>query len=87
MYDPSPSPPADRFSREFRSFVDACLQKEADLRPTAEQVDNIPLSFLCIKSTLYTNKIVVVCIMLAYDDGSRHDIFSVSFSIMFCILR
>ena len=46
MYDPSPSPPADRFSREFRSFVDACLQKEADLRPTAEQVDILRLSFL-----------------------------------------
>lgn len=38
IYDPSPSPPADRFSREFRSFVDACLQKDADARPTAEQV-------------------------------------------------
>jgi serine/threonine protein kinase len=39
MYDPSPSPPSDRFSSEFRSFVDACLLKEADARPTAEQVN------------------------------------------------
>ncbi|KAH8943714.1 hypothetical protein BDL97_13G068700 [Sphagnum fallax] len=38
MYDPSPSPPSDRFSSEFRSFVDACLLKEADARPTAEQL-------------------------------------------------
>lgn len=38
MYDPSPSPPADRFSGEFRSFVDVCLLKEAEARPTAEQV-------------------------------------------------
>lgn len=60
MYDPSPSPPADRFSREFRSFVDACLQKEADLRPTAEQVDVLLLSVLCMKSRLYINKLVVV---------------------------
>lgn len=59
MYDPSPSPPADRFSREFRSFVDACLQKEADLRLTAEQVDILLLSFLYIKSGLYINKFVV----------------------------
>eukprot|EP00250_Pteridium_aquilinum_P008808 c18222_g1_i1 orf=806-2419(-) len=38
MYDPSPSLPDDRFSPEFRSFVDSCLQKEADARPTAEQL-------------------------------------------------
>ncbi|KAJ7553324.1 hypothetical protein O6H91_06G093300 [Diphasiastrum complanatum] len=42
MYDPSPSPPADQFSAEFRSFVDACLQKEADARPTAEQLLSHP---------------------------------------------
>uniref|UniRef100_A0A0D6R9W7 mitogen-activated protein kinase kinase n=1 Tax=Araucaria cunninghamii TaxID=56994 RepID=A0A0D6R9W7_ARACU len=36
--DPSPSPPRDRFSEEFCSFVDACLQKNADARPTAEQL-------------------------------------------------
>ena len=38
MYDPSPTLPADHFSSEFCSFVDACLQKDADARPTAEQV-------------------------------------------------
>ncbi|XP_024530529.1 mitogen-activated protein kinase kinase 3 isoform X1 [Selaginella moellendorffii] len=38
MYDPSPAPPADRFSCEFRSFVEACLRKDADTRPTAEQL-------------------------------------------------
>lgn len=42
MYDPSPSPPSDRFSPEFCSFVDACLQKEADARPTAEQLLSHP---------------------------------------------
>ncbi|BBM99293.1 mitogen-activated protein kinase kinase 3 [Marchantia polymorpha subsp. ruderalis] len=42
MYDPSPSPPADRFSWEFRSFVDACLAKEAEARPTAEQLLSHP---------------------------------------------
>eukprot|EP00246_Nothoceros_aenigmaticus_P011500 TRINITY_DN3148_c0_g1_i1.p1 TRINITY_DN3148_c0_g1~~TRINITY_DN3148_c0_g1_i1.p1 ORF type:complete len:522 (+),score=71.95 TRINITY_DN3148_c0_g1_i1:133-1698(+) len=40
--DPSPSPPADRFSWEFRSFVDACLQKDAEARPTAEQLLSHP---------------------------------------------
>uniref|UniRef100_A0A7N0TNF0 mitogen-activated protein kinase kinase n=1 Tax=Kalanchoe fedtschenkoi TaxID=63787 RepID=A0A7N0TNF0_KALFE len=34
--DPSPSPPKDKFSPEFCSFIDVCLQKEADARPTAE---------------------------------------------------
>ncbi|XP_024402885.1 mitogen-activated protein kinase kinase 3 [Physcomitrium patens] len=42
MYDPSPSPPADRFSWEFRSFVDGCLLKEAEARPTAEQLMSHP---------------------------------------------
>lgn len=36
--DPSPSPPKQDFSPEFCSFIDACLQKDADARPTAEQV-------------------------------------------------
>ena len=49
MYDPSPSPPADRFSLEFRSFVDACLLKEAEARPTAEQVDNFQWLYVVAK--------------------------------------
>ncbi|XP_044465326.1 mitogen-activated protein kinase kinase 3-like [Mangifera indica] len=36
--DPSPSPPKQEFSPEFCSFIDACLQKDADARPTAEQL-------------------------------------------------
>lgn len=56
MYDPSPSPPSDRFSSEFRSFVDACLLKEADARPTAEQVNisspDTPPVKLCSMSLL-----------------------------------
>ncbi|XP_077253552.1 mitogen-activated protein kinase kinase 3 [Tasmannia lanceolata] len=38
LYDPSPSPPKNSFSLEFCSFIDACLQKNADVRPTAEQL-------------------------------------------------
>ncbi|GAB2234110.1 hypothetical protein Droror1_Dr00003347 [Drosera rotundifolia] len=38
MDDPSPSPPRDKFSPEFCSFIDICLQKDADARPTAEQL-------------------------------------------------
>ncbi|KAH7284485.1 hypothetical protein KP509_34G056300 [Ceratopteris richardii] len=38
MCDPSPTLPEDQFSPEFRGFVDSCLQKEADSRPTAEQL-------------------------------------------------
>ncbi|KAK4603576.1 hypothetical protein RGQ29_012191 [Quercus rubra] len=36
--DPSPSPSKLNFSTEFCSFIDACLQKDADARPTAEQM-------------------------------------------------
>ncbi|OIW12382.1 hypothetical protein TanjilG_04131 [Lupinus angustifolius] len=36
--DPSPSPSKQTFSPEFCSFVDACLQKDPDIRPTAEQL-------------------------------------------------
>eukprot|EP00249_Psilotum_nudum_P011742 c23354_g1_i2 orf=282-1841(+) len=42
MYDPSPSPPPDRFSPEFCAFVDACLMKEPEMRPTAEQLLSHP---------------------------------------------
>ncbi|CAA6661188.1 unnamed protein product [Spirodela intermedia] len=38
LYDPSPTPPENSFSPEFCSFIDACLQKDADARPTAEQL-------------------------------------------------
>ncbi|XP_027126229.1 mitogen-activated protein kinase kinase 3 [Coffea eugenioides] len=36
--DPSPSPRKQDFSPEFCSFIDACLEKDADARPTAEQL-------------------------------------------------
>ncbi|KAA8530203.1 hypothetical protein F0562_004912 [Nyssa sinensis] len=36
--DPSPSPSKHIFSPEFCSFIDACLQKDADARPTADQL-------------------------------------------------
>lgn len=45
LYDPSPTPPRD-FSLEFCSFIDACLQKDPNARPTAEQVPQI--EFCCI---------------------------------------
>ncbi|XP_020089612.1 mitogen-activated protein kinase kinase 3 [Ananas comosus] len=41
LYDPSPTPPRD-FSSEFCSFIDACLQKDPDARPTAEQLLSHP---------------------------------------------
>ncbi|CAI0418987.1 unnamed protein product [Linum tenue] len=36
--DPSPSPPRDKFSPEFCSFIDVCLLKDPDARPTADQL-------------------------------------------------
>ncbi|CAH1437721.1 unnamed protein product [Lactuca virosa] len=42
LEDPSPSPPKHIFSPEFCSFIEACLQKDADARPTAEQLLSHP---------------------------------------------
>ncbi|CAO2833592.1 unnamed protein product [Amaranthus hypochondriacus] len=40
--DPSPSPSKEKFSSEFCSFIDACLLKDAEARPTAEQLLSHP---------------------------------------------
>ncbi|XP_010554056.1 PREDICTED: mitogen-activated protein kinase kinase 3 [Tarenaya hassleriana] len=40
--DPSPTPSKKDFSPEFCSFIDACLQKDADARPTADQLLSHP---------------------------------------------
>ncbi|KAF9625680.1 hypothetical protein IFM89_025465 [Coptis chinensis] len=42
LYDPSPSPSDKSFSPEFCSFIDACLLKDADARPTAEELLSHP---------------------------------------------
>ncbi|KAJ6754290.1 hypothetical protein OIU79_027000 [Salix purpurea] len=42
LEDPSPSPSKNNFSPEFCSFIDACLQKDPDTRPTAEQLLSYP---------------------------------------------
>ncbi|KAL6661350.1 hypothetical protein ACP70R_000734 [Stipagrostis hirtigluma subsp. patula] len=40
--DPSPTPPKGVFLSEFCSFISACLQKDADARPTCEQLLSHP---------------------------------------------
>ncbi|KAJ1268595.1 hypothetical protein BS78_07G147200 [Paspalum vaginatum] len=40
--DPSPTAPKDVYSSEFCSFVSACLQKDADARPTCQQLLSHP---------------------------------------------
>jgi serine/threonine protein kinase len=50
--DPSPTPPKQEFSPEFCSFIDACLQKDPDARPTADQVGKTEMSYIYQSSTL-----------------------------------
>ncbi|KAF7057831.1 hypothetical protein CFC21_065003 [Triticum aestivum] len=38
LEDPSPTPPQHMHSEEFCSFIDACLQKDADARPTCNEL-------------------------------------------------
>ena len=40
--DPSPTPPKDSYSSEFCSFINDCLQKDADARPSCEQLLSHP---------------------------------------------
>ncbi|KAL6843724.1 hypothetical protein ACP4OV_026295 [Aristida adscensionis] len=40
--DPSPTPPEDAFSSEFCLFINDCLQKDADARPTCAQLLSHP---------------------------------------------
>ncbi|KAG8075959.1 hypothetical protein GUJ93_ZPchr0006g45082 [Zizania palustris] len=40
--DPSPTPPNDAYSSEFCSFINDCLQKDADARPSCEQLLSHP---------------------------------------------
>lgn len=42
LEDPSPSPSKKFFSPEFCTFIDACLLKDANVRPTAEQLLSHP---------------------------------------------
>ncbi|TVU11236.1 hypothetical protein EJB05_44809, partial [Eragrostis curvula] len=40
--DPSPTPPEDAFSSEFCSFINGCLQKDPEARPSCEQLLSHP---------------------------------------------
>ncbi|KAI4986933.1 hypothetical protein ZWY2020_019563 [Hordeum vulgare] len=40
--DPSPAPPEDAYTPEFCSFINDCLRKDADARPTCEQLLSHP---------------------------------------------
>ncbi|XP_066375160.1 mitogen-activated protein kinase kinase 3-like [Miscanthus floridulus] len=40
--DPSPTPPVDAYSSEFCSFINDCVQKDADARPMCEQLLSHP---------------------------------------------
>jgi mitogen-activated protein kinase kinase 3 len=41
--DPSPTPPEGAFTPEFCFFINGCLQKDADARPTCEQVKGLDI--------------------------------------------
>mgnify|MGYP003701954569 CR=1 FL=1 len=46
--DPSPTPPKDSYSSEFCSFINDCLQKDADARPSCEQVKRFCVMYVLI---------------------------------------
>ena len=62
--DPSPSPSKLNFSTEFCSFIDACLQKDADARPTAEQVSNWQKFVTWYMPILVNHKSVVLIVTI-----------------------
>ncbi|KAF8037588.1 hypothetical protein BT93_B0465 [Corymbia citriodora subsp. variegata] len=65
--DPSPSPLDCNFSTEFCSFIDACLQKDADARPTAEQLLMHPF----ITKYEYTNVDLATFVRSIFDPTER----------------
>ncbi|RCV08205.1 hypothetical protein SETIT_1G307400v2 [Setaria italica] len=65
--DPSPTPPQDAYSSEFCSFVNDCLQKDADARPTCEQL----LSHPFIKRYLKTDVDLAAYVKSVVDPTER----------------
>ncbi|XP_008784973.1 mitogen-activated protein kinase kinase 3 isoform X3 [Phoenix dactylifera] len=70
LYDLSPTPPEDSYSPEFCSFVEACLQKDADARPTAEQVRKL-LSHPFIRKYENTNVDLAEYVRSVFDPTQR----------------
>ncbi|KAG6790105.1 hypothetical protein POTOM_006251 [Populus tomentosa] len=65
--DPSPSPSKNNFSPEFCSFIDACLQKDPDTRPTAEQL----LSYPFITKYAHTDVDLAAFVQSVFDPTQR----------------
>ncbi|KAE8699664.1 Mitogen-activated protein kinase kinase 3 [Hibiscus syriacus] len=82
--DPSPSPPKDKFSLEFCSFIDACLQKDADGRPTAEQL----LSHPFIKKHEHAGVDLAAFVRSVFDPTQRlKDLADAKFALRFIPIR
>ncbi|XP_052303235.1 mitogen-activated protein kinase kinase 3 isoform X2 [Populus trichocarpa] len=67
LEDPSPSPSKNNFSPEFCSFIDACLQKDPDTRPTAEQL----LSYPFITKYAHTDVDLAAFVQSVFDPTQR----------------
>uniref|UniRef100_A0A0D9WQ69 mitogen-activated protein kinase kinase n=1 Tax=Leersia perrieri TaxID=77586 RepID=A0A0D9WQ69_9ORYZ len=65
--DPSPTPPKDAYSSEFCSFINDCLQKDADARPSCEQL----LSHPFIKKYVNTDVDLVAYVKSVVDPTER----------------
>ncbi|KAJ8750089.1 hypothetical protein K2173_014004 [Erythroxylum novogranatense] len=67
LEDPSPSPSKQKFSPEFCAFIDSCLQKDPDARPTAEQL----LSHPFITKYAQTNVDLAAFVRSVFDPTQR----------------
>lgn len=81
--DPSPSPLKCNFSPEFCSFIDACLQKDVDARPTAEQLLMHPF----IRKYEHTNVDLATFVRSIFDPKERMkelaDMLSIHYYLLF----
>lgn len=83
LYDPSPSPPRDKFSPEFCSFIDACLHKDPSARPRADELLAHPFIRKYEKETVDLNAYVRSVFNPIYKLKDMADMLAVHYYLLF----